>query len=204
VLHGFVAAFGNDDGLGEAVLGAAAVGVDEELDEAEAKFEGGGSVAEGSLDRVPEGEVGVDDGDDADTEERFAEGASFAEPGEDAEVEDGDEEFGEDADTLVVDVLVEGGVVGFDVELVEAERNLEVAEMVSLVFEEFGVGHCTEEDAEQEHGGDEGGVEGEGEGAAPERGEFDAVEREEPLGFAGGEVAHAESVMAVCYPEADS
>ena len=111
MLHGFVAAFGNDDGLGEAVLGAAAVGVDEELDEAEAKFEGGGSVAEGSLDRVPEGEVGVDDGDDADTEERFAEGASFAEPGEDAEVEDGDEEFGEDADTLVVDVLVEGGVV---------------------------------------------------------------------------------------------
>ena len=36
VLDGAEAAFGDDDGLGEAVLGAAAIGVDEELEEAEA------------------------------------------------------------------------------------------------------------------------------------------------------------------------
>jgi len=50
VLHRLVAAFGDDDGFGETVLGAAAVGVDEELDEAKAAFERGGAVAQGSLD----------------------------------------------------------------------------------------------------------------------------------------------------------
>jgi hypothetical protein len=72
-----VAAFGDNDGFGEAVLGAAAVGVNEKLQEAEAKFESGRAVAKGPFDRVPKGEVRVDDGDDADAREELSGCASL-------------------------------------------------------------------------------------------------------------------------------
>ncbi len=58
---GAVAAFGDHDRFGEAVLGAAAVGMDEELEEAEAELEDGGAIAEGALDGVPEGEARMHD-----------------------------------------------------------------------------------------------------------------------------------------------
>ena len=116
-----VAAFGDDDGFGEAVLGAAAVGVDEELDESEAAFEGGGAVAEGSFDGVPEADVRVHERDDADLHEAFAGGAAVALPEKDAEVEDGDDDVRDDVDGFAeqrVRVLVfglAGGVVHVEV-----------------------------------------------------------------------------------------
>jgi hypothetical protein len=70
-----VAAFRDDDGFSQAVLGAAAVGVDDVLDESEAAFKCGGAVAEGSLDRVPEADAGVDEGDDTNLQEALAGGA---------------------------------------------------------------------------------------------------------------------------------
>jgi hypothetical protein len=73
-----VAAFRDDDGFSQAVLGAAAVGVDDVLDESEAAFKCGGAVAEGSLDRVPEADAGVDEGDDANLQEALAGGAGGA------------------------------------------------------------------------------------------------------------------------------
>lgn len=200
VLDGAEAAFSDDDGFGEAVLGAAAIGVDEELEEAEASFQGGGTVAQGSFDRVPEGEVRVNDGEDADAEEPFAGSASFAEPGKGAEVEDGDEQLGEEADALVVDVLVEGGVIGFDVEFVPAERDVQAIDRNSFVGEDFRVAPGAEEDAEEKDCDDEGGIEEESEGATPEGSEFDAVELLQPLGLACGEVAHADECTGlVCY-----
>ncbi len=50
------------------------------------------------------------------------------------------------------------------------------------------------EDKEQENGD---AIEREGDGAAPEGRELDAVELEEPRGFVCREVSHAESVTAV-------
>jgi hypothetical protein len=44
----------NDDGFGQAVLGAHAVAVPEELEEAEACFKDGGAVAEGAFGGLPE------------------------------------------------------------------------------------------------------------------------------------------------------
>ena len=44
LLHGLIAALGDDDGFGEAILRAAAAGVNEVLDKAEAKFERGSAV----------------------------------------------------------------------------------------------------------------------------------------------------------------
>ena len=71
-LQELVAAFGDDDGFGDAVLHTATVGVDEELGEAGAELEGGCAVAEGALDGVPQGQVAVHEGDYADLDDALA------------------------------------------------------------------------------------------------------------------------------------
>src|ERR1700678_2306354 len=88
MLHGLVAALGDYHGLCQAVLRASAIGVDEELDEAEPAFERGRSVAQRALDRVPETEMTVHNRDHANAHQAFARGAALALPQQNAEVED--------------------------------------------------------------------------------------------------------------------
>jgi len=206
VLHRLVTAFGYYDGFGEAVLGAAAVGVDEELDEAESAFECGGAIAEGSLDGVPEGDVSMHEGDDADLHKALAGGAAFATPEENAEVKNRHQNIEEDLHGFAsfrVLVHVVGRHFGWPV-----HRNVDLiiadfrgCDHVRDVFHrlalpvQIGKDACRDCDGEgAEDDGDDDPVDQEGEGPLPEGGEFDAVEFEEPLGFAGGEVAHRESV----------
>ena len=192
---GAVAAFGDDDGFGEAVLGAAAVGVDEELEEAEAEFEDGGAVAESALDRVPEGEVRMDDRENADAEEPFSGRTPFHPPGEDAEIKDGGKGVIQKVGPLVADACEFGAV--FVVEHEPLRTNLDVDILRERVPGEFAPGKveqgscndgCGEDDDDDET------IEHKGDGAAPEGCELDAVELEEPGGLVCREGAHAPSV----------
>ena len=118
----------NDDGFGEAIVGALVVGVEEVLDEAEAAFEGGGAVAEGALDGLPKRELGMGEGDDANAEKAFARGAAVGEAEEEAEVED-EEDCPENVESYVhvelglgVDVVDDDLACAFaDVELLPEE-----------------------------------------------------------------------------------
>jgi hypothetical protein len=94
-------------------------------------------------------------------------------------------------------VAVEGGVVGLDFELAALERGAYVVDGMTLVFENLGVAVSTERQGSHECNADEANVEHKGYGTAPEGGEFDAVELEEPGGLVCREGSHAESVTAV-------
>ena len=112
--HLLVAALGDDDGFGEAVLGAAAVRMDEELDEPEAGLQRGCAVAERTLHRVPEGEVRVNNGDHANLQEALAGRAALALPEQDAEVKHRHDDVGKDVEELIAQaaLLVPAGVLG--------------------------------------------------------------------------------------------
>lgn len=210
-LHQLVAALGDDDGLGDAVLHAAPIGVDEELNKAESAFESCGTVSEGSLDRMPEGEVSVDEGDDADLEDSFAGAAAFAPPGEQAKVEDGDDDVGGFFDEFRVGFLAWRGILLVDFDHSGREDDVGAGRNGTAVcFAPPEIApHASEQDGHQRDA-DKDPIEQEGEGAPLEAGEFNAVEFLQPLGFASGEISHgldstgcAVNRNAVCYADVE-
>jgi|GEM_PF-4696309 len=62
----------HDDGLCDTVLHTAAIGMDEVLEEAETTFKRGGSVAQCTLNRMPQGEVTMHKRDHANFHEALA------------------------------------------------------------------------------------------------------------------------------------
>ena len=107
MLHGLVTAFCDNNGFGEAVLGAAAVGMNKELDEAEASLQRGSAIAKGALDAMPEAEVPVHERDNANTHDALARRAAFALPEKNAEVEDGNDDVEERLGDFTVGELYE-------------------------------------------------------------------------------------------------
>jgi len=84
----FNGTFVDDDGFGDAVVDAAVVGGGEVLEEAGAGFEHGGTVAKGAFDGLPQGDLPVGEGDDADAEEALAGRPAIGAPDDEAEVKD--------------------------------------------------------------------------------------------------------------------
>lgn len=84
-------AFKDDDGFAEAIVGALVIGIQEVLKEAEAAFKGRGTVAESAFDGLEEGEAGMGQRHDADTEQPLAGSEAIGEVEEEAEVEDEEE-----------------------------------------------------------------------------------------------------------------
>lgn len=103
------ASFVDDDGFGEAVLGAHAVLAPEELEKAETSFENGGSITEGALDGLPEPQAGTGERDGARAGYEFTRRAAVAKVIEEAEVEKHEEqiaglvEIPDQADVLLVE-----------------------------------------------------------------------------------------------------
>jgi hypothetical protein len=92
VVRGAALAFVDDDGLGEAILGAHAVAAPEELQEAKATFEYGGTVAQSSLDGLPEAEAWSSERNSTGAGDEFAWRAAVADEVGEAEVEEEEDE----------------------------------------------------------------------------------------------------------------
>src|ERR1035441_1252174 len=75
------------DRLGDAVVDAAAVGVEEVLEKAESALQHGGAVAEGALDGLPEGDPVMHQRDDADAQQALAGRESVGLPDNEAKVQ---------------------------------------------------------------------------------------------------------------------
>ncbi len=192
---GAVAAFGDDDGFGQSVLRATAVGVEEELNEAESEFKDGGTVAQGALDGVPEAKVRVDGGEDADAEKPLSGRTALQPPGQDAEVQDRGQGVIEQMRPLVTDAgefsamfVVEDKPVRVDLDM--DVRRQRVSSVCTPVVIDQGSRHRDE--GKQDDDGQ--AIQHEGDRPAPEGSEFDAVELEQPRGLVGRELSHGESV----------
>lgn len=208
MLQLLVTALGNDDGFGEAVLRATAIRVDEELDKAEASLKRGSAIAKSAFDTMPEAEMPVHDGDDANLHEALAGSAALPFPQQDAEIEDGDEEVDDVVDELLqlgffrafgnheprtdhdIDIVLAGLVVGGCGYIFRQSR---------LAFELADSNPACEAEPEDEghQNADDDPINPEGECTTPEAGKLDAVELLEPLGFAGRKIAHGKSVAGV-------
>ena len=150
----------DDDGFGKAVLGALAIAVPEELEEAEAELEDGGAVAEGSLDGLPAAEAGAGERNGAGAGDPFAGSAAVAEIVGEAPIENGDD-----------------NVAGFVEIPVEVDFVLVANEVAEAAFE-----RSPDEDGKEE-------IDDVAEDALGEGGEEDAVELVGAGGFVRVETA---------------
>ena len=179
--HGTEGALGDDDGFGDAVLHGTVVGVDEVLEEAEPELKGSRGVAESPFDRMPKAEVRVDERDDAYAEEALAGGSAFSEPGDDAEVEDGDGAVEEEVPPVFFEAEAE---VDLDV-----RRDGQTKEFARLV-----PGERTEANDKHERDEREQEIDKKGEGSLREAGQLNSVQLLEPGGFASRKGAHGSIV----------
>jgi len=115
----------HDDGFGDAVMHALAVDVDEVLDESEAAFEGRGSVAESTLDGLPERDFGVLEGDDADVQQTLAKSESIGAPDGESGIDD---EVREVCEFVKAEVNrdLDGMVRGFEFEVLAGDLNRDI------------------------------------------------------------------------------
>ena len=120
----------------------------------------------------------VDERDDADAHHLLAGRTALATPGEDAEVEDGEDGPGQEGF-----VLAGGDGKGFAGADLVADEDANYEEDDSLDDGQADDGGVGEADVD-----DEGGC------AGAEAGELDTIELEEPFGFTGREVAHGSIV----------
>lgn len=116
MLHGLVTAFCDNNGFGEAVLGAAAVGMNKELDEAEASLQRCSAIAKSALDTVPEAKVPMHERDNADAHDALAWRTAFALPEKNAEVENGNGNVEEGLRDFAVGELYELRITDLEVE----------------------------------------------------------------------------------------
>jgi len=194
MLHGLVTAFCDNNGFGEAVLGAAAVGMNKELDEAEASLQRCSAIAKSALDTVPEAKVPMHERDNADAHDALAWRAAFALPEKNAEVENGNGNVEEGLRDFAVGELYELRITDLEVEWEAGVDLLEAGERMSLSGPNPQLNRKKKQrddgpDNDEKYGKD-AAIDHQGQGALLKAGQLDAIQLQQPFRFASREIAH--------------
>jgi len=194
VLHGSVAAFGDNNGFGEAVLGAAAVGVDEELDEAKASLQRCSAITKCALDTVPEAEVPMHERDNADAHDALAWRTAFALPEKNAEVEDGNDDVEERLGDFTVGELYKLRVADLEVEWEAGVDLLEAGQRMSMRGPNPKLDRKKKQRDDDPNNdetcSEDAAIDHQGQGALLKAGQLYAIQLQQPFSFTSREIVH--------------